>query len=216
MLKEYQYREIYILILTPKLTKDFGYLYIEDLYTDDELDKIWKETKFLDYFLDQPEPFTKRITSSAMNELEFGKEPKFLGSGCFLDHIYAERKVSPILTFNRKLYTEEVGKAFYNHPANERIDQCDLDWTLLNRYESGAYYKPHYDLSVFSALTFLVENFEDTTGGDLIFSDYDITFPPITNTAILFPSWVNHTVTQVKGDKESSRYSIAQFLSFKV
>ena len=47
------------MILTPKLTKDFGYLYIEDLYTDEELDQIWKEIKFLDYFLSQTETFAK-------------------------------------------------------------------------------------------------------------------------------------------------------------
>jgi hypothetical protein len=195
--------------LMPKKTKDFGYLEIHDLYTEDELNDIWKEIFFLDYVMDLPKFRKERGESSANHD---DGSPKMNGSGIFLDGLYAEREFSMILKHNRKLFSyeviESVGKS---HPANKvAYSMVNKDTTLLNKYRNSQEYAPHHDLASFTGLTVLMHQPEKIRGGEFSFPDYKINFGARHNSCVIFPSWVDHAVSKLHCFGDSRRYSIAQ------
>jgi hypothetical protein len=197
--------------LIPKTTKDFGYLKIFDLYTEDELNDIWKEVFHLDYVMDLPKVQKDRGNSSA---IDVNGMPKMNGRGAFLDSIYTDRDYSPILKYNRKLFSKEVIESFSNtHPANKvSYPMVNGDTTLLNRYCNSQKYDSHSDQSSFTGLTVLIHDPEKVKGGRLSFTDYNITLGAKHNSCIIFPSWVAHSVSKLKSSEGGRRYSIAQLM----
>ena len=196
--------------LVPQRTADFGYLEIFNLYSKKELEEIWCEISHLLYISDIPSVKTERQDSSALTD-EKNPKIKYSGDGLHLDGIYRNREYSAILKYNRKIFTNKnVLKAFgKTHPANVQYQTVESDFTVFNRYRCYQGYLPHSDQSSFTSITVLLQSPEKIKGGDLVFSDYDITIPPKNNYCVLFPSWVNHGVTPLSCKGDAMRYSIA-------
>ena len=189
-------------------TKDFGYLKIFDLYSYEELDVIWKEIFHLDYIMDSVELGDRRA-------IDKDGDSKMSGKGLFIDDIYFNREFSPILKYNRKLFTDEniCNSIGDSHPANKVAYGCiNKDSTILNRYSNFQEYLPHYDVATFSAITVLLHKPEKISGGEFKFTDYGVSFGCINNSCIIFPSWVQHSVGKLECLENSRRYSIAQLM----
>ena len=189
--------------------ENFGYVYIEDVYTEDELTDITKEIESLTWMMDNV-PDIQKIRDAESALYDDGK-PKMTGNGVKVDYIYQDRACSPILKHNRKLVVGKVADEMAStHPANVAVYQTKFDFTCLNKYKNGHEYAPHHDTASFTAITFLSLDDEEMVGGDFVFSDYDITLKFKNNTAVFFPSWVMHHCTKLES-QNSVRYSIAQF-----
>lgn len=189
--------------------QDFGYLSISDLYTKKELGFIKNEIKNLNYILDTVSYVQEqRDSSSGKNE---DGSPKMTGNGISIDDLYSTRAYSAILSFNRKIFVDPIAsKMAETHPSNVAFTRLNDDYSLLNRYYSGDKYLTHFDVSSFSAITFFSVGKNKVLGGELVFSDYDIPFKFKDNFCIIFPSWVNHHVNEVKS-RNTYRYSLSQF-----
>ena len=210
--------------LVPGATKDFGYLKIFDLYSEEELKDIWNEISHLDYILEvdvKPEDVDREVMSdNSVRELTRRARHadgtlKMTGDGLWVDNIYDNRDYSAILKHNRKVFTDkDIVKSFgETHPANKGTYYLvNKDATLVNRYCNTHKYFPHVDEAIFSAITILLYKPEKVRGGEFSFCDYDISFGCTHNSCIIFPSWVRHSVDSVECFENGRRYSIAQLM----
>lgn len=189
---------------------------LDDVYSADELELIWKELSFLTS-PDRLQPAD--MTSTAKDE---GGEYKKTASGVFLDSFYGNRMSSDILRINRKLFEQEI----YDHAVNKSVFYRSLrnmrnDFTLINYYDDAQEYKPHYDVSVFTAVTFFVREPVKFSGGDLVFPEFDFTTTLKNNRMVLFPGIFLHGVTPIHMNETMlpysgfGRYSMAQLLYSK-
>lgn len=189
---------------------DFGYLYIENMYTNKELDAIKNEIKNVSWMMDNVPSIQKaRNEHSARTE---DNKFKMTGNGMLIDSLYTNRDYSAILKFNRKLFKDNIKKAIKSsHPSNQSFDLVTKDYTMLNKYTYKNEYMSHKDLATFTNVTFLNLDDKEMQGGDFVFTDYDKTFKFKNNSSVLFPSWVSHHCTKIE-TKDVTRYSLAQFL----
>jgi len=199
------------MLVSHEATKDFGYLRILDLYSDNELEDIWKEVSHLNHIMDVM-PNTWRDSGGRAKNKD--GTSKMSGNGLYLDSIYTDRESSTILKYNRKLFSDDISKRMGEaHPSN-KIPYLSInkDVTILNRYLDSQKYYPHYDIAAFTAITVLLHKPEKIDGGEFNFVDYDISFGCINNSCVVFPSWVEHSVSTLVCAEDSRRYSIAQLM----
>jgi len=194
--------------LHPNRLEDFGYLYIEDLYTKNELDAIKTEIKNFSWVLNNvPEAGDLRKQIAGRN---LDGSTKMTGTGILVDHAYSNRDYSAILKFDRKVFNEEISDVFVaTHPANSAYKNITKDYTMLNKYNHSNENMPHEDNCSFSIVTFLKIEDKNIEGGDFVFTNYDKSFKFKDNSCVIFPSWVTHHATKLKS-KDVTRYSLAQ------
>ena len=138
--------------------QDFGFVCVENLYTNKELHHIKNEIQNMNYMMDSvPAIQEQRNKDSAKDE---DGNIKMTGNGLMVDAIYNQRDYSSLLTFNRKIFMNQennIGKKFQEtHPSNVAYHRIGKDFTILNRYSYGDQYGAHFDYASFSAVTFLV------------------------------------------------------------
>lgn len=192
--------------------KPFPHLIIQNFYNPEELELIWEELKF----------YTK--PGKLFEAKDFGGVvDKTNSHAIILDEIYKKnRKLSNILTVNRKLFTSETLDLF------AEIDDCccianqsNTDITKVRYYHNDEYYDPHTDKPFhFLAFSYFHKQPKKFSGGELIFPKYDYYYPCDDNSMIIFPGWVEHGVSKVKiNDSEYydgyGRYAITSFFGSK-
>ena len=192
----------------------FEHIVVDDLFTKDELELMWKELDFLDGKLLPP-----RETGSAYIVKENGdKQLLKQNKAIYLDKVFSceHREMSNILKINRKVFHKEiVDAAMKLHPFYELISVTNFDNTLINYYEDNDYYEPHKDVAIFTSVTFLHREPKQYTGGDFVFADYDHVVESKLNRMILFPSIITHSVTPIKmltDEPGYGRYSMTVFV----
>ena len=197
----------------------FPLMVVNNFYNQQELDLIWKE---LDFY-------------TAPNKLVSAEN--YGGVVCYtnakalvLDDLYRNyesnekgvdyRKISNILTVNRKLFECGVLDTFANiHGCVSIANKTNHDITKVRYYHDGEYYDPHTDKStMFLAFSYFYREPKKFVGGDLEFPKYDFKLPCTNNSMVIFPGWVEHGVRKVK-IKDSDyydgwgRYAITSFFS---
>lgn len=193
-----------------KVQNPFPYLKIENMYSEDELELIAEELKFLTY----PEKLEEPILSgSAMKDGKVLKENRAL----FLDDLYKKREISNILKVNRKLFLSEYLDSYANlNFGYKSIKECNRDTTLISYYENGGYYKPHKDNSMHTAVTWFFREPRLFEGGNLYFSEYNEKIEIKHNMTIMFPSFVLHAVDEITMVEDLpsgfGRYCMTQFI----
>jgi len=188
------------------LTNNFSIPVIDNFYSVSELEDIKNELKLLSAVAE--------LKISLNRGVAINKEEKLQKSNSlFLDNIYIDRRnLSKILTVNRKLFSKELQtklvekNLFYTHVFNITYDS-----TLINFYKATDYYKPHFDRTCFTALTFF--SLEEFSGGDLVFPEYDIKVEAVENRLVIFPGFVLHGSEEVRS---GVRVSMAQFLNYNI
>jgi predicted 2-oxoglutarate/Fe(II)-dependent dioxygenase YbiX len=194
------------------VTDPIHYIYIEDFYTEEELNLIWLE---LECYLSIPERLLPpEETGSATDEDgNIRKENR----GVWLDNVYTQdyRHMSNILNVNQKLFRPEI----INQQSSWFFKDAHLntDGTLISYYEDCGYYLKHNDVSYMTACTWFFKEPKKFTGGDFHFCDYDITVECKNNSTVIFPSNLYHSVDTVSiphehRNKGYGRFCMTQFV----
>ena len=187
---------------------------IDDFYSDGELSDIWKELSFLTNsrtLLSPDETFSAK--DGVGNIIK-------KNSGTFLDSIF-DRKISHILTYNRKMFSYELVKeAISKHFIFRYLTLPLKDVTLLSYYQDSDYYEPHIDNATLSACTWLYKEPKQFTGGDFILAEHNYRIPIKNNRTILFPSVFKHAVDAIQMNNKddppfsgNGRYVISSFIT---
>ena len=189
--------------------KPFPHLIIENFYNAEELELIWEELKF----------FTK--PDKLLTAKDFGGVvDKTNSHALVLDEVYKNknRKLSNILTVNRKLFTSDVLKVFSEiHDCCCIATESNFDITKVRYYHNNEYYGEHTDRTVqFLAFSYFYKEPKKFSGGELIFPKYDYELTCENNSIIIFPGWVEHGVSKVKIEDSDyydgyGRYAITSF-----
>jgi hypothetical protein len=189
----------------------FPHVIIENVYEKWELDLIWSELSFY-------------RTGNMMLPPEYGASAKTAdgeylkkNATIFLDTLYTNRDASHILVMNRRLFEKDVVDATRNHWMLSQFATCDVDFTLLSYYGDSEYYKPHQDAASYTALTHFFKEPKGFDGGDIVFEDFDFSYPVKNNRIILFNSHIRHAVKEVKmnnPDPSYGRWVMAQMLTW--
>lgn len=188
----------------------FHYIEVTDMFTSNEYKKMMYEMfQYEEDKLLLPPDDTGTALDSKNNRLKSN-------TGLWIDDIFYKRECSKILTTNRKLF--DVLSSDVTHDSwffkRKPINQ---DYTLISYYENSDYYKPHRDGADITALTWFYKKPKKFKGGDLIFTEYDIKIKCKENYTIIFPSNIEHQVTEISIDKEYrnnqyGRFTMTQFL----
>lgn len=194
-----------------KIKDPFPYLKIENLYTEEELELIADELIFLNHKSKLEDPkHTGSAKDSSGNILK-------KNSGLFLDDLYKRREISNILSVNRKIFRKEYLEAYASLSFGYKsILECNQDTTLISYYENGGHYKPHKDHALHTILTWFFETPKMFEGGNLFFPEYNEKIEIQQNMTIIFPSFVLHSVEEVKMNEDINygfgRYCMSQFM----
>lgn len=188
----------------------FHYIYVENFYSEEELELIWEELTFLSRpgKLQSPE-----LTGSAHNADGVALKKN---KGLWLDQVYSGgRHVSNLLNVNRKLFTSGVLDDEESWFFNDKV--IYKDYTQLSYYEHGDGYGTHRDKASITALTWFYREPKEFQGGDLSFPDYAVTIPVKNNCTVIFPSQLPHEVSTVEAPNLNlggGRYCMTQFCHF--
>lgn len=196
----------------------FPLITIENTFAVDELNLIWDEIKFLYYSkkFNSPEK-----TGSAYDTVDGEKIYKKNNSGLWISEIYKEFDFSNIYKCGRKLI-ENKEEIYNNHPSwffkNIFFNQ---DNTLISYYEDGNYYHPHTDSAFLTCLTWFYKQPKKFEGGNLTFTDYNITIEVSNNYTVIFPSIIKHEVSKISMKPEhlddlNGRICVTQFFGLSL
>jgi hypothetical protein len=196
-----------------QIKKGVDVLIVDEMYTQDELNAMTIEMSFLTspYRL-----FGPNKTGTAIDKNGVAKKKNV---GVYLDDFYGDRESSDMLRINRKLFLPQIVDAFAAiHPSYGLIKNSNSDKTLISYYEESDHYKPHTDVSVFSAVTWFFQEPRLFTGGDFVFTEHKLKVEVKNNRMVLFPGSYLHEVLPIKMTNDCTplsgqgRYSMTQFL----
>tara|TARA_R100000231_G_scaffold68518_1_gene54711 strand:+ start:33 stop:653 length:621 start_codon:yes stop_codon:yes gene_type:complete len=189
--------------------KPFPHLIFSNFYNEQELNLIWEELNF----------YTK--PNKLFEAKDFGGIIDRTNSHAIaLDGVYSQkyRRLSNILTVNRKLFTSDVLESFAKiDDCCQIANECNYDVTKIRYYHDKEYYKPHIDSAFhFLAFSYFYKEPKKFSGGEIIFPKYDYEYSCENNSVIIFPGWVEHGVTEVSIDNSDyyegyGRYCISSF-----
>ena len=199
--------------------KKLPVLIIDDYYSDDARDKIWQELCFLN---NSAEKFkTPESTGSAFELVDGEKVLLKTNLALMLDTVYLDRRVSSILTENRKTFTLEMMDFLEKyHYFFKYLRFANKDATILNYYENSHYYKSHRDDATITTLSFFYQQPKSFIGGNLIIEN-ELEIECLHNRFVIFPSILLHEVQEIKINENLvgenfGRYSITQLMSINV
>ena len=170
--------------------KCFPFLLVDDWYNSEEEDLIWKE---LDFYT---------------NHYSFIRSEDDSGSASFED---GTPKAMP------NVFSDEVKDAIKKTTAAHRnFLTTNRDATVVNYYEDGEDYKPHFDTSIMTVIIWFHKSPKAYDGGDFIFTDSGIKVESNHNRMVMFPCFYEHEAEPVilnNAPKLSGlgRYSIVHF-----
>jgi hypothetical protein len=197
----------------PILKNDlFPFLVIDDFYSEDQLNLIWKE---LDFLYDKIKPEYEIVAKR-------NGEPIASVKRIYLDGLYNHRETSNILSiFPQSLYRKEIVDMYVKSvPSGINFATSNFDSTQLGYYEHKDGYKAHTDTTQHTVLTWLFKEPKKFEGGDLIFTQSKIKVDCLYNRTVIFPSWYYHAVSEINmkeedKDKGLGRWAITHFINFK-
>ena len=192
------------LIKTP-----FPHVIVENLYSTEELEHIWKELNFLSYLT----KLTKPSTNSLMKKDNYSLN---------LSKIYKEEYFSNIITLSRKLFQQELIRPISQFDISFlNILSCNKYNNLVSYYEDGNDYYTHRDSCVYTNLSWFYKEPKQYSGGDLYFPEYDYTIEAKNNRSLYFISSLKHQATKLQMPRQSiddygsfsglGRYAISKF-----
>jgi hypothetical protein len=188
---------------------DIEWCFYEKLFNDDECDKILLDSKSIDFFEGEV----------GVNRYENEDNQKVVNS--------IRRSKIKFVRYDNKTFDWLFEKLWhYAHLANRqfRFDINNLDFVQIAEYDhvyKGCYvthadvfwFQPEKHFSRKLSCTIQLSNSSDYSGGEFLLENLDGRYPNLEEktriksrgTGIFFPSFINHSVTEVTGGK---RYSI--------
>lgn len=192
-------------------TNKFSYITLENVYTEEELNYLWKETMFI---CDSRKLSNPEITGSARDadgntlKQNFG----FWINDGVSNYLSLIKKPKEALVEKREEFIDQdyTLNLYYN---------TNISNTLMSYYEDNNYYDAHFDYACYTYLFWLCKEPKQFTGGNLYFLDVNEEIIFKNNFGILFPSWAIHSVEKVNfiGEKFEGlgRFCFSTFYTFK-
>lgn len=190
----------------------FPFLIIENVFSDDQLEIIWKE---LEYYCSDYDNFflSPESTGGAMDGPKYIKK----NAGLFLQEAWARPNCSAINRF--------ISPVLMAYPKSDWVDKNyyfqDHQWNqisvLISHYKDGDYYKPHRDLTMATHCLWLYKEPKKFEGGEFKFTDYDLTIEGKNNSMVIFPGPIKHEVSEVKNlstNPLDGRFCVSYFTSW--
>ena len=185
------------------LKEPFPHLLMENFYTENELDLIWEELRFL----------TKpgKLCDPGLHHGAWDSEKKeFMtkSRSLELEYIYSDKNVSNIITVSQKLFNGGFLHIFYDRfPEFKKLIYTNYCKTKVRYYHNGDYYDPHTDIyNDFLAFSYFYKEPKAFSGGELYFPEYEYELECLNNSLVVLPSYVDHGVKLVN-IKNSDYYS---------
>jgi hypothetical protein len=202
------------------------YLIIDDYYSPDVLEGVWKELDFYCHTELQNTDQNPVAINDGVKQGDMLRIP--------MDHIYTPQGGFKSLIFGgldiirQDAFHKSLDEVFAHVPYSwyNWYNVTNFSNTLISYYEDGHYYKPHFDTSYFTILIWLYKEPKNFTGGDFhIYHKLKQEEPISTvevknNRMIIFPSFYTHGVDELKViDKNRKdkwgRFAITHFLTYK-
>ena len=191
-------------------TEPFHYIEVRNLWSAEERTEMFEEMLFLEKhsLLQSPE----HSASATYIDGTYKKNNR----SSFIDEICRDRESSKILRYNRELFgvldSEETQKSWFFNGIHRTTDS-----TLVSYYEDATWYRPHRDKTIMTAVSWFFKEPKKFKGGDITFTDYNLTFEVTNDLTILFPSNIRHEVSEVSIDnkyvgKQYGRFTLSQFI----
>ena len=192
----------------------YPYFIVDNWYTPEEEEKIWKELSFYTDYETMP---------NAAEGLAAKDEEGNSKADCYRlypDEVYTQkgRNTSYILRFQQpKIFSNKIKQAFQKtSPVYRNWQSCDKDNTIISYYENNHHYHSHYDSAQVTALIWLYIKPKAFSGGNLTFTDSNIKVRCRYNRMVMFPGFYEHQVDPITLKKKKAglgRYCITHFYS---
>ena len=207
------------LLIGPKeIVKKPEILLIENWYSKEEEERVWKE---LDYYTNK-DKFEGAIESG---NVATEKDGSFKGDHfrVHLDQIYTPkgRSLSDILKYHSKIQQPQFHNLIKEvSPEYSRTFMTtNITYSLISYYENSHYYKAHHDAFFWTILIWFFKEPKIYKGGNLIFKEFDQTINCKHNMLCAFPSYYLHEVVPIEIPEENQnkglgRYTITHFLHY--
>lgn len=183
-----------------------GFILIDEVFTKEELTKIYEEVNCLERFTVGPEKTYTAFDESRATYLKKGK-------GVLLNKHYDNLSKSDInVSFNKLFNDDTIEKIVSFDASYAHLRYYTASGFLINYYDNGDFYDTHNDRASLSIILFL--NKGTFSGGELEFSEYNFKILPIENRIVLFHGCILHRVHPIVGDDNSKRISVTKFIGY--
>jgi hypothetical protein len=186
----------------------FPYIVIDNFFTREEYSEVWEEILFLASKMRPPD------------ETGVAKDrgiPMKRGMGVFIESFFQDYYDSNIFKYSKKLFRkeciEQISSSDFFYCPYKAINISNA--TLVQVYRNGDYYLPHKDNSLYTAVTLIHKEPKEYNGGDFYFPESNHVVELQNNQTIIFPSIVDHGVSEVKllsNEIQDARFTISQLL----
>ena len=199
-----------------KKHKDIPAVVVDDWYTPEELNLIWKQ---LNFFTQKNMMERAEVSGSVARKPETN-EAKGRNARLSLDN-YFTQEGSMFNIISNSLASK------LTHDFNNLVLSCSEQFTnfvttntntnFVSYYENNDEYDYHFDTSMFSMLIWLYKTPKKFKGGEFSFKKENRKIELKNNRMILFPSYLEHKVTKLNmknsGDN-NGRYTITHFFNY--
>jgi|LakMenE18May11ns_1017448.scaffolds.fasta_scaffold9912253_3 hypothetical protein len=188
----------------------FTHVILHDVYEKHEYEGVWSELLFL-----QKRMVPGYMTGAAGDSLGITKKRN---AGIFLNDVYRNPEFSSIMVCARNTIADPHLKHIIDGIDDTYFDLYDSinsDSTIVQSYANGDFYKPHRDECIFTSICCLYKKPKAFSGGLLHFPKYDFFIDLEDNQCVIFPSRIEHGVTEIKTNEsnpEYNRFSISNFM----
>lgn len=193
------------------IKEPFPHIILENVFNERELTEIWNELIFLAPKMRPPEA---DLTGTAKNNRNI---PLKRGHGLMIDNFFSNPQDSDIMLHFKKIMSTDIGtNAKQLGMYFDLFRKIRHGTTLVQMYRNGDYYLPHDDYAIFSAVTLFYKSPKAFVGGDLNFPEHNYIPSLKNNTTIIFPSMINHEVTELSSSSnkiEDARFTVTLLLA---
>lgn len=204
--------------LVQLLSNPFPHAVIDNFYSEEELELLWKEMEYLT----SPNRMVKSGIYLGTSQAPLSATTLSDGYGIFLEDIFKENTYSDILTITDKIFNQALLDSIAElNPLFRDVSDLNTSGTKLRYYEDTEEYKSHVDQSRYTMISYFYKEPKAFTGGDLHFKNFDYTIEIKPNRVIFFKSCLFHASTKVVTNEFSKpfsgngKYSISKFLGCK-
>ena len=199
-----------------KKHKDIPAVVVDDWYTPEELNLIWKQ---LNFFTQKNMMGRAEVSGSVARKPETN-EAKGRNARIWLDNYFTQE--GSMFNIISNSLTSKL-----THDFNNLVSSCSEQFTnfvttntntnFVSYYENNDEYDYHFDTSMFSMLIWLYKTPKKFKGGEFSFKKENRKIELKNNRMILFPSYLEHKVTKLNmknsGDN-NGRYTITHFFNY--
>lgn len=196
------------------LNDPFPHVISKNFYTEEEVESIKEELKFLTN--------PKKLFLPGIHHGALGFGGLTASRALHLERAYNIQELSNILQVTKKSLDEPLVTTIVNvWPSFLRLKFVDLILTKVRYYHNNEEYAAHTDVSHdFLSFSYFHNIPKKFTGGELYFPQFNYEIDCSNNTFILFPGYIEHGVKRVIIENDdywegNGRYCISQFLSVK-